>query len=369
MSKSKSNLNKQLFSIAPDAVIDLYEIDFSNLQPNFEELADLYGVNVGADTVYRFCPMINGTNPIVWQGESYQPLPVEAEGFEHKANGKLARPKLRIANPDGIFSKIVHSNEDFAKCKVTRKRTFARFLDEDNFQNRNLNLEGENPFGKSDTRSAFMDDVFFINSKTTEDKKAIEFELVSVLELEKAYVPARVVLSGYCNWKYRCSIGCGYSGLPIETEEGASLTEGFAYSHNRSKGLASDVINPGSVDFTKYGLGEKSVPEWSRYGKNGNPQSMKGYEMGDVVKIVNSKSSNPYKITPQLFVCIQTHEQASLRHPFFFKNFWAKDECTRTIEACKKRFTDPSLANYNNHKNNKGLPYGGFPGTERFPLE
>ena len=81
MGESQANLNRQLSSLTPDTLIDLYEIDFSNLQMDFQMLEDLYGVNIGADTVYRFCPMINGTNPIVWQGKSYQPLPVPFAGI------------------------------------------------------------------------------------------------------------------------------------------------------------------------------------------------------------------------------------------------------------------------------------------------
>ena len=137
MSKSQSSLNKQLISLTPDAIVNLYEIDFSILQENFEQLKDLYGINIGADAIYRFCPMINGTNPVIWQGNSYQPLPIKMEGFEHKSDGRLPRPTLTIANPEGIFSKIVHSNEDFANCKVSRKRTYARFLDDENFLNSN----------------------------------------------------------------------------------------------------------------------------------------------------------------------------------------------------------------------------------------
>ena len=141
MAKSQSNFNKQLTSLTPDTVIDLYEIDFSNLQADFEALRDVEGINLASDPVYRFCPMINSTNPIVWQGESYQPLPMTMEGFEHNSDGRLPRPKLKIANPEGLLSSIVHSNSDFANCKVTRKRTYARFLDDENFGNRNFNIE------------------------------------------------------------------------------------------------------------------------------------------------------------------------------------------------------------------------------------
>ena len=130
MAKSESNFNKQLVSITPDSVVDMYEIDFSNLQSNFEMLKDLYGVNLGADPVYRFSPMKNSSNPVYWQGNAYQPLPVKMEGFESQSDGRLPRPTISIANPEGLLSKIVRSNKDFANCKITRKRTFVKFLDD-----------------------------------------------------------------------------------------------------------------------------------------------------------------------------------------------------------------------------------------------
>lgn len=369
MGKAQSNLNKQLISLTPDALIDMYEIDFSSLQPNFDELKDLYGINIGAETVYRFCPMINGTNPIIWQGYSYQPLPVKMEGFEQKSDGRLPRPKLIIANPEGLFSKIAHSNQDFANCKVTRKRTYARFLDNDNF------INGENPFGESDANSHLPDDIYFVNKKTQENKNAIEFELVSALELEDSFVPARVVLSGYCNWTYRCTIGCNYKGLPIETSDGKNLRFGFA-KNQRQLAVDGTYFDAGRVDVSKYGSVD-TVPEWSRNGayyngtwNRGETIDQYGYELGDLVKIIPRNSNNPYKSTPHVFVCVQAHSDPSKHHPFFAKDYWLKDECQKTLEACKKRFTDKSISDYNLvTSNNPGLRFGGFPGTEKFPIE
>jgi len=359
MSKSKSNLNKQLISLTPDALIDLYEIDFSILQENFEQLNDLYGINIGADAIYRFCPMTNGTNPIVWQGNSYQPMPIKVDGFEYQSDGRLPRPKMTIANPEGIFSKIVHLNEDFANCKVTRKRTYARFLDDENFLNR------ENPFGKSDSSSHFDDDVYYINKKNTEDKYVIEFELVSALELEESWVPARVVLSSYCNWTYRCEIGCGYKGLPLETVNGKSLISGFASNPSNNTNSSGD-INVGAsaaINPDDYPFGLDDIPEWS---KNNS------YKLGDVVKITPRNSENPYKRTPQVFVCSIGHTIAKDHHPFLDKDYWLKDECQKTLSACKKRFDPTDLVNAPYSKIDqtyKGLRFGGFPGTERFPIE
>ena len=351
MGESQAHLNKQLSSLTPDALIDLYEIDFSNLQSNFEMLEDLYGINIGAETVYRFCPMINGTNPIVWQGKSYQPLPIKMEGFEQKSDGRLPRPTMTIANPEGIFSKIVHSNQDFANCKVTRKRTYARFLDDENFQNRNLNDVGVNPFGKADPSSHLPDDVYFINKKNQENRQYIEFELVSSLELEDSPVPARIVLSDYCGWTYRCNVGCNYQGLPIETIEGQDLT-----TH----------VSPGT-----YPRKAQDVPEWNRYGPGGSKQSPTGYKLGDVVKVIGKSSIDAYKKIPQVFVCMKNHVNASTHHPFFDKEYWLKDECQKNLNACKKRF-DSRLNNLHSHNGaaqSPGLPFGGFPGTEKFSVE
>lgn len=362
MGESQAHINKELSNLTPDTLIELFEIDFSNLQTNFEMLDDLYGVNLGAEPVYRFCAMINGANPLIWQGKAYQALPIKMEGFEQKSDGRLPRPTMTLANPEGIFSKIIRSNNDFANCRVTRRRTYVKFLDEENFQNRNnpnqtsLNL---NPFGKSDPGSHLPDDLYFINKKTQENKVYIEFELVSSLEIENSPVPARVVLSDYCGWTYRCNIGCGYKGLPIETIDKKSLLSGFSKNKN------------GEVDPAIYPGGALDIPEWSRYGNSGTASNQKGYALGDLVKIIAKTSTDPYKKIPQVFVCSQSHSSAKEYHPFFNKDFWLKDECQKNLSSCQKRFDSrkQEFLNHNGAKNSPGLPFGGFPGTEKFNFE
>ncbi len=361
MSKAKTDINKQLISITPDSIIELFEIDFSSIQSDFQIFEDELGINISAEAVYRFTSMINGNNPIVWNGNSYQPLPVKMEGFEHKSQGGLPRPKFSIANPQGLFSRIIYSNQDFLNCKVTRKRTFARFLDEENFQNRNLNQDFENSFGKSDPRASFADDIYFINKKTLENKDRIEFELVSSLELQNAWVPARTVMSNYCNWTYRCDIGCGYKGLPIETIEGKKLTKGFSSYQQEDGGYGYVAPNRNLTD----------IPQWKKEGMPG----FFGYLVGEVVQIIPGNSNNPYSQTPQVFVCIKDHSKPIDHHPYFDREHWLKDECNKTLEACKKRFSSefPEFIPYNaiegSNENDQGLKFGGFPGTESYAIE
>jgi len=364
MSNSSANLMQQGLSVIPDVLLDFYEIDFSNLQANFDILNDVYGVNIGSQPIYRFCPMTNEGNPLYWQGKSYQPLPIHIEGFESKSDGRLPRPTLALANPDGLFSKIVHSNDDFANSKVTRKRTYARFLDDINFVNE------QNPFGGADPSAHYPDDIYYIGRKVEENKSLIKFELVSPLELEETLVPARLVLPGYCGFTYRCSVGCGYSGLPIETADGRSLRSNFSYMMPR----VADKYNIGYIDPDLYpkGINSSGIKEWSRFGRNNDSNNPTGYELNDIVKILPTNSTNPYKSTAQIYVCIQSHTNPVNSHPFFSQEYWLKDECQKTLEACKKRFSnknrDSSLSKYNFSTSSSQLRFGGFPGTEKYDV-
>lgn len=371
--KSSADRNKQIISISPDVIVSLFELDLSPLSDNFINLSQTEKINLGG-TIYRFTSSENGTNPIVWQGNSYQPLPVQIEDVEQKSQGSLPRPKLILANPEGIFSKIVYYNEDFLNCKVTRKRVFARFLDKENFQNRNLNDSDQNPFGSSDSDAGFPDDIFYINKKLTEDKNQIVFELASALELENAMVPARKMMANYCNWTYRCEIGCGYRGLAIENLSGQDLTKGLKSNFGEEANIKFSKVDP-----DKYPKMIDSIPAWNKYGQKwvgdkwliGSSISVYGYKAGDLVKIspVGVKN-NPYLTTPQVFVCLSDHVNALDYHPFFGRSHWAKDECQKNFESCKKRFTSETLSleafNKSPGTQYKPLPFGGFPGIVRY---
>ena len=321
--ESVDNLNKEMFSLNPDILINLYEIDFSIIQHSLEILQAQIGLTVSSDLIYRFCGMINGTNPIIWQGNSYQPLPIESEGFEQKSDGRMARPKLNIANPEGMFSRILRTNKDFVGCRVTRKRTYLKFLDEDNFQNRNLQ-DGVNPFGISDPEAHFPDDVYFISKKVNEDSTSIQLELTSIIEIENAYIPGRIIHGDFCSWSYRCDIGCKYKGGPVETAKNADLT------------LITN-IDPSQLDVN-------TIQKWS-IGVQ--------YTRGDIVKIQYDAPDDKYKSAPHVFVCAKGHKGSTDYFPFFREDYWLKDECPKTIESCEKRFGD-------------NLRFGGFPGVSRY---
>jgi hypothetical protein len=73
-----------------------------------------------------------------------------------------------------------------------------------------------------------------------------------------------------------------------------------------------------------------------------------GYVKGDVVSIT-SLDDDP----PVLFVCIKDH--TSVQDPRFKKEYWVEDQCSKTLNGCKMRFSE-----YHH------LPFGGFPSIEAY---
>jgi len=188
---SSEQHNASLLDLEPDTIIELYELDLGEEQG-----------------IYRFHPGKNNLKDILLRDDfgvlhTYYSLPIEATDFDIKGDGTLPRPKLIIANPQGLLSDAIKRRGDLIGNTIVRKRIFLKFLDHENFPN-NLN-----PFAIPDPEARFDDDIFKVNRKTQENKFYIEFELASPLELEDINVPARVMLADYCPWQYRGQ-GCLY---------------------------------------------------------------------------------------------------------------------------------------------------------------
>lgn len=178
--------NSSLLDLLPDTIVDLYEVDLGE-----------------QDGIFRLHPGIISTEQIVFSGKIYHSLPVDASGFERNADGKMSRPTLVFANPDGLISDVLKNRKDLVGVTIVRKRVFLKFIDSSNFPN------NFNPFAIPDPNARFDDEIFIVNKKVVENKFFVEFELVSPIEFEEVKLPARVVISNYCPWKYR-GAGCLY---------------------------------------------------------------------------------------------------------------------------------------------------------------
>lgn len=179
----------EIQSLSPTALVELFILDSTNL---------------AGGTVLRFHAGTNGLQqPVVWQGETYTPLPIEADGFDISSQGTLPRPKIRVANVQGLFSAAAAENEDLVGCKITRKRTFVRFLDAVNFPG------GANE--DADPHQELPDDVYYVEQKTNENRYVVEWELTSAFDLFGVQLPRRQIIQNTCMWRYR-GPECGYAG-------------------------------------------------------------------------------------------------------------------------------------------------------------
>ena len=186
-----SELNK----INPSSIIELFELELT------------VGLHIPAgnpnnlDTVFRFHAGANLNNfgPIRFNGNDYQRVAVQIEGFEDTGKGTIPRPTLTFSNLGGItkdgtvmtmsdFLAIVNlttPGNDLLDAKVTRLMPLASALDNDNFV-------GDNPFGTPST-DRLQDRIYYIDRKAAETRQIVQFELVSVLDMQNKRIPARIV--------------------------------------------------------------------------------------------------------------------------------------------------------------------------------
>lgn len=190
-SDSEAALSSAIQSVAPGAIIELFELELNVAQH-------------GVATTYRFHAGVNQlTTDLTWNGEIYQALPITAEGFELTGKGTLPRPKLAVSNIAGTISTLLTTlPEGLQGAKVTRIRTLGRYLDAVNFPG------SVNP--TADPYAEFPRQVYFIDRLALENRDLIEFELASVFDLAGVRAPKRQCVTR-CQWKYRGE-GCGYTG-------------------------------------------------------------------------------------------------------------------------------------------------------------
>lgn len=153
----------QLHQTSP--FIELYTIDATHLN----------------GSVYRFTPNVLASGSyVVFQTNTYIALPIMTDGWELTATGAQPRPTLAISNVNKILLDAVVTQGDLVGAKVTRMRTFAKFLD------------GE----PTADPNAYIDpvDVYYIEQKVAHNNKIISWQLASPVEAFGQKLPRRQFL-------------------------------------------------------------------------------------------------------------------------------------------------------------------------------
>lgn len=340
---SIKKLNSEAFSLTPANLITLFEIDATDLA--FDAgLINASDVNSGS-LLFRLHNNIKlGRTSIIWGGYEYIAAPVVAEGFETSSKGTLPVPSISIStNEDGIsllaeLKEKIRRLDDLIGAKVTRIRTFAKYLDASNF------VDNDTPAGFSpDPNVEFSRDIYYIDRKSSENKFGISFELASILDVEGLYLPRSIVNTDRCRWNYR---GCGcfyeYEENRVEsvhgkTTESTLLSEAAPIANGKNEKI-TDII--GVEIGQARGL-------WQ-------PGAI--YKKGEFVYI-EKKGIKYY------FVC-----QAATTTNAPPGTDWVEDACSKTITGCKLRFANKKIGfiDPSSREEIKGvLPFGGYAGTNK----
>ena len=196
---------------------DSYRLNPGNLVEFY--VVDMEPIGGG---VIRLHPGVNEfEQPVVWQGQTYSPFPLESEGYEKSSQGPVPRPRLRIANVGNEVNKAGEMGAlalewgDLVGCRVTKYVTLTKYIDAANFKNGNPT---------ADPSQYFMPEIYFIDSKTHEDKNYIEFELAGATDLIGVRVPGGQINRTICTWNYR-SEECGYTGPPVADKSDMPTTD------------------------------------------------------------------------------------------------------------------------------------------------
>ena len=173
----------ELQKINPSSIIELFTL---TLNSTLHGSTDVQRFHAGTNKL--------DNTDIIWQGNTYQKFPCQAEGFEFDGASKsIPRPVFTISNILGTMTALfatvnaVTANNDLNGAKFTRIRTLARYLDAANF------TSGTNPFGTPDTTQELPQEIYFIDRKVVENREVVQFELASELDLINLQLPKRVV--------------------------------------------------------------------------------------------------------------------------------------------------------------------------------
>ena len=137
---------------------------------------------------FYFTSAADAEHDIVWGGQLYSPLPMDASGFEMTTRGAFPTPSVTISNLYGAGNLLLDSYKGLVGAELIRILTLRRFLD-----------DGDTP----DPNAYITRDKFVVAQKTSHTAVAIAFKLASRMDVEGTQLPRRQILRDVCTHLYR----------------------------------------------------------------------------------------------------------------------------------------------------------------------
>ena len=192
--KAISSVYEDLSVLEPNAIVELFQL---HLDATLHGSADIFYFHNGVNA--------DVSGNVVWNGQSYVRLPLEASGFDYTSSGSLPRPRLAVSNIGSSITalllqvNLITTGNDLGGAKVVRIRTLKKYLD---------GQAGADPHAK------FPDEIWYVDRKSNENRSVVEFELASKFDLVGVVLPRRQIIANVCQWRYR-SAECGYTGPAV----------------------------------------------------------------------------------------------------------------------------------------------------------
>lgn len=360
-------ITKEVHSLEPSAIISLYEIDISNIKKNLHLGSSL---TIPEDYLRFHNNNAFGNNTIYFKNETYHAMPIITEGFEVDSGGSVPRPTLSFVSLKSINENVSKSNfsalkrailelDNMIGAKVTRLRTFLKYLDNSN----NINGVGQHV----GTNPEFPREIYFVERKISENKQVIQLELSSVLDLENFKLPGRLCLANRCPFIYRGE-GCAYEYSAAKNS--TNLLMGSVNNQNNQKNtFGATAILPKFAPPIANDKNEKISSMISGYDPTNAHENIRGeysptlwYPAGDIVYV--TKNNVKYYYVAKGDNNQPVPQGASPPNT----NYWESDRCSKSLDGCKLRWGANGAAqevtgNALRSPSNKFLMFGGYPGT------
>ena len=186
----------ELQSLNPSSLIELFTLQL------VEGTHYATGNPDSVPTIFRFHAgtSMNSNANIIWQGNTYEKFPIDAQGFEFSGKGQIPRPQLIMSNLGGItrsgsvlsvtdlliIVNLTTPHNDLLGATLTRLLVLASSLDNANFSS------GSNPFGTPNSNE-LPQEIYVIDRKMSESRNLVQFELTAANDTQNKRVPARQV--------------------------------------------------------------------------------------------------------------------------------------------------------------------------------
>ncbi|MBF7694224.1 phage minor tail protein L [Acinetobacter pollinis] len=228
------SLTSDVQKLYVDGLITLFELDATNLGAGvlrfhghiaFEDWKKIYitadNTNITTDSTLIHADKLFDVGGeqvwyrnIIFDGQTYEPMALQVDGLEMSSTGKASTPTLTMANSingvQGAVSAYCLNFDDFAGAKLKVIRTFAKYLDSENFSQGNPHAN----VNESKTQ------VWYIEQKTSENIQTVVFELSNPIDFQGLKIPVRNI-TGYCQWAIDGYRGeqCQYTGMKYFTDK------------------------------------------------------------------------------------------------------------------------------------------------------